>query len=44
MPKKLYEKAVNIKRQTGETNGEASACTRFGNMLHKLGENLKAKE
>ena len=42
--KKLYEKAVNIKRQTGEKNGEANAYTGLGNMFHKLGENLKAKE
>ena len=42
--KQLYEKAVNIKRLTGEQIGEASACARFGIMLHKLGENLKAKE
>ena len=42
--KQLYEKAVNRKRQTGEKSGEASACTRFGIMCHKLGENLKANE
>ena len=42
--KQLYEKAVNIKRLAGEQVGEASACARFGIMLYKLGENLKAKE
>ena len=42
--KELYEKAVNIRRKTGERIEEASACARFGNMLYELGENLKAKE
>ena len=42
--KQLYEKAVYIKRQTGEKIGEASACASFGIMLYKLGKNLKAKE
>ena len=40
--KKLYEKAVNIKRQTGKKKGEASI--KLGYMFHKLGENLKAKK
>ena len=42
--KQLYEKAVNIRRKTGEKIGEASACARFGTTYYKLGENLKAKE
>ena len=42
--KRLYEKAVNIMRQTGEKTVEASACARFGIMLYKLSANLKAKE
>ena len=43
--KKLYEKAVKIKRQSGDKIGEANTCTRFGTMLYKLGENLiNAKE
>ena len=42
--KQLYEKAVNIKKQTGEKIGEANACERFGIMYYTLGEKLKAKE
>ena len=41
--KQLYEKAVKIKRQSGDKIGEANACTRLGTMLYKLGENLNAK-
>ena len=40
----LYEKTVNIKRQTGEKVREGNACARLGIIFHKLGENLKAKE
>ena len=42
--KQLYKKALNIKRQTGEQIGEARAFARFGIVLYKLGENLKAKD
>ena len=42
--KQLYEKAINIMKETGDRKGEANACGQFGAMCLSLGEYVKAKE